>query len=204
MDHSFTQRYGLRYVCVCVSCLCTLLFIYTIPLPQQQHYVLGLASRYFEEILLAVIGNQVPGVTPDEICGVVISIRYSEDILGIWNKTADREVIGLLRDAIKKILQLPPQASMEYKPHQTSMQDKSSFRNTQVWKPNNNKSNNNTEGGGGGGGGRDRSDSHGGPPPSSSSSGPGERERGGGGRRPTGSAWSDDRKKNRGDKGSWR
>lgn len=95
----------------------------------------GLASRYFEEILLAIIGNQVPGVTPDEICGVVISIRYSEDILGIWNKTADREVIGLLRDAIKKVLQLPPQASMEYKPHQTSIQDKSSFRNTQVWKP---------------------------------------------------------------------
>ena len=92
----------------------------------------GLASRYFEEILLALIGNQVPGVTPDEICGVVISIRYSEDILGIWNKTADREVIGLLRDAIKKVLQLPPQASMEYKPHQTSIQDKSSFRNTQV------------------------------------------------------------------------
>ena len=74
----------------------------------------------------------MPGVTPDEICGVVISIRYSEDILGIWNKTADREVIGLLRDAIKKVLQLPPQASMEYKPHQTSIQDKSSFRNTQV------------------------------------------------------------------------
>ena len=69
---------------------------------------------------------------PDEICGVVISIRYSEDILGIWNKTAEPEVIGLLRDAIKKILQLPPQASMEYKPHQTSIQDKSSFRNTQV------------------------------------------------------------------------
>jgi len=62
----------------------------------------------------------------------VISIRYSEDILGVWNKTADREVIGLLRDAIKKVLQLPPQASMEYKPHQTSILDKSSFRNTQV------------------------------------------------------------------------
>lgn len=54
-------------------------------------------------MLLALIGNQVPGVLPDEICGVVVSIRYSEDILGIWNKNADREVIGLLRDAIKKV-----------------------------------------------------------------------------------------------------
>ena len=141
----------------------------------------GLASRYFEEILMAIVGNQVPGVLPDEICGVVISIRYSEDILGIWNKTADREVIGLLRDAIKKILQLPPQASMEYKPHQTSIQDKSSFRNTQVWKPKE---------------GRERSDSRGEPPA--------------GNRRSSGSAWSGDRKKGGprggGDegKGSWR
>ncbi|CAB9516202.1 4E type 2 [Seminavis robusta] len=135
----------------------------------------GLASRYFEEILLAIIGNQVPGVTPDEICGVVISIRYSEDILGIWNKTADREVIGLLRDAIKKVLQLPPQASMEYKPHQTSIQDKSSFRNTQVWKPKSAE-------------GRERSDSRGEPTP----------------RRSSGSAWTDERKKSRGDKSSWR
>jgi Eukaryotic initiation factor 4E len=122
----------------------------------------------------------VPGVTPDEICGIVISIRFSEDILGIWNKTADREVIGLLRDAIKKILQLPPQASMEYKPHQTSILDKSSFRNTQVWKPKSAE-------------GRERSDSRGEGPSS-----------GGGGRRTSGSAWSEDRKKSRGDKGSWR
>jgi hypothetical protein len=92
----------------------------------------GLSSRYFEEMLLALIGNQVPGVAPDEICGVVISIRYSEDILGIWNKNAEREIIALLRDAIKKVLQLPSHAPMEYKPHQTAIQDKSSFRNTQV------------------------------------------------------------------------
>jgi len=118
----------------------------------------------------------MPGVMPDEICGVVVSIRYSEDILGIWNKTADREVIGLLRDAIKKVLQLPPQASMEYKPHQTSILDKSSFRNTQVWKPKE---------------GRERSDSRGEAAP------PG---------RPRTSAWSGERRKTGRDvdKAAWR
>jgi len=96
----------------------------------------GLASRYWEEVILALIGCQFTGIPDGEICGAVLSVRYSEDILGVWNRTAlDREMVERIRDAIKKILQLPPNAHMEYKPHQTSMQDRSSFRNTQVWKP---------------------------------------------------------------------
>ena len=97
----------------------------------------GLSSRYWEEMMLALIGGQFPGVPDGEICGAVLSIRYAEDILGVWNKSAgDRPVIDKIRDAIKKILQLPAGiVNMEYKPHQTSMQDRSSFRNTQVWKP---------------------------------------------------------------------
>lgn len=96
----------------------------------------GLASRYWEEIILALIGGQFAGVPDGEICGAVLSVRYVEDILGVWNRNAaDREIIDKIRDAIKKVLQLPPNANMEYKPHQTSLQDRSSFRNTQVWKP---------------------------------------------------------------------
>lgn len=96
----------------------------------------GLASRYWEEIVLCLIGGQFLGLAEDEICGAVLSVRYSEDILGVWNKTAaDRDVVDRIRDIIKKVLQLPPLAHMEYKPHQNSIQDRSSFRNTQVWKP---------------------------------------------------------------------
>lgn len=96
----------------------------------------GLSSRYWEEVVLALIGCQFTGVPHDEVCGAVVSIRYSEDIVSVWNKTAnDREVTERLRDCIKKILQLPSFVHMEYKPHENSLQDKSSFRNTQVWKP---------------------------------------------------------------------
>eukprot|EP00594_Rhizosolenia_setigera_P011774 CAMPEP_0178965318 /NCGR_PEP_ID=MMETSP0789-20121207/16213_1 /TAXON_ID=3005 /ORGANISM="Rhizosolenia setigera, Strain CCMP 1694" /LENGTH=309 /DNA_ID=CAMNT_0020650285 /DNA_START=58 /DNA_END=987 /DNA_ORIENTATION=- len=96
----------------------------------------GLASRYWEETLLALIGGQFQGIPDGEVCGAVVSIRYGEDIVSVWNKTADdREITERLRDAIKKILQLPSNVHMEYKPHQTSLQDKSSFRNTTVWKP---------------------------------------------------------------------
>ena len=83
-----------------------------------------------------MIGCQFLGVPEGEICGAVLSVRYSEDILGVWNSNAsDRDMIEKIRDSIKKILQLPPHANMEYKPHQNSMADRSSFRNTQVWKP---------------------------------------------------------------------
>jgi translation initiation factor 4E len=98
----------------------------------------GLASRYWEEVVLALIGGQFPGVPDGEITGLVISIRYSEDILGVWNRNAsDRDMVERLRDAIKKVLQLPSHAyaAMEYKPHQNAMADRSSFRNAQAWKP---------------------------------------------------------------------
>jgi len=96
----------------------------------------GLSSRYWEEICLALIGGQLQAVPDGEVCGAVLSVRMSEDILGIWNKTAnDREIVERLRDAIRRCLQLPAQANLEYKPHQNSLQDRSSFRNTQVWKP---------------------------------------------------------------------
>ena len=42
-------------------------------------------------------------------------------------------MIERIRDAVKKCLQLPPHANMEYKPHQASIQDRSSFRNTSAW-----------------------------------------------------------------------
>jgi hypothetical protein len=38
----------------------------------------GLASRYWEETMLALIGGQFTGVPDGEICGAVLSIRYNE------------------------------------------------------------------------------------------------------------------------------
>lgn len=76
----------------------------------------GLASRYWEEVILALIGGQLllgSSIPDGEITGVVIAVRYNEDILGIWNKSAfDREIVERLRDGIKRVLQLPPHAPM--------------------------------------------------------------------------------------------
>jgi translation initiation factor 4E len=47
----------------------------------------GLTSRYWEELVLAIIGEQFD--VGHEICGAVVSIRHNEDIISVWNKNAD-------------------------------------------------------------------------------------------------------------------
>jgi len=70
----------------------------------------GIASRYWEDLVrelfmtitmrtarayatlfaaqvLAIVGEQFD--VGNEICGAVISIRYNEDIISLWNRNAD-------------------------------------------------------------------------------------------------------------------
>ncbi|XP_056156361.1 eukaryotic translation initiation factor 4E family member 2 related sequence 1 isoform X2 [Lampris incognitus] len=91
----------------------------------------GLASRFWENIILAMLGEQF--MVGEEICGVVVSIRFQEDILSIWNKTAsDHTTTSRIRDTLRRVLNLPPNTIMEYKTHNDSIKDNSSFRNTKI------------------------------------------------------------------------
>jgi hypothetical protein len=96
-----------------------------------------LLYRYWEEIVLAIIGEQFD-VGPQEICGAVISVRNNEDIISIWNKSADNtDAVNKIRDQIRRVLKLPTIIPIEYKRHQDSLTDKSSYRNpTMVWRAN--------------------------------------------------------------------
>lgn len=47
----------------------------------------GLASRYWEELVLAIIGEQFD--VGHEICGAVISCRTGVDIISVWNKNSE-------------------------------------------------------------------------------------------------------------------
>ena len=54
------------------------------------------SKRYWEEIVLGIIGEQFD-VGP-EICGAVISVRNNEDIISVWNKSADNiEAVNKIR-----------------------------------------------------------------------------------------------------------
>ncbi|KAF9551392.1 Eukaryotic translation initiation factor 4E type 2 [Mortierella hygrophila] len=93
----------------------------------------GLASRYWENLVMAVIGDQFD--VGSEICGVVLSIRGGEDILSLWNQSAHEGRINLkIRDTMKRVLNLPAETIMEYKTHNDALKDNTSFRNTDVFR----------------------------------------------------------------------
>ncbi|EDO43460.1 predicted protein [Nematostella vectensis] len=92
----------------------------------------GLASRCWENLVLAMLGEQF--MVGSEVCGAVISVRFQEDIISIWNRNAaDQATTTRIRDTLKRVLNLPPNTIMEYKAHQDSIKDNSSFRNTDVF-----------------------------------------------------------------------
>ncbi|PPQ62869.1 hypothetical protein CVT24_006267 [Panaeolus cyanescens] len=121
----------------------------------------GLADRLWEELVMAIIGDQFDNCRSSrvedsakqksgngsnksedgsenlaewpEICGCTVSVRQSEDIITVWNRVdADVKVREQIRDTLRKVLNLPPSTVMEYKSNNDSMQDKSSFRRTNI------------------------------------------------------------------------
>jgi len=80
----------------------------------------GQVGRAWENLCMAMLGEQF--MAGNEICGVVVSIRYQEDLLSIWNRTAsDQATTARIRDALKRLLNLPSNATMEYKTHNDSL-----------------------------------------------------------------------------------
>lgn len=45
----------------------------------------GVADRYWEDLLLAMIGDQFAEAS-DEVCGAVLSVRSGEDVLSVWTR----------------------------------------------------------------------------------------------------------------------
>lgn len=45
----------------------------------------GVANRYWEDLLLAIIGDQFLEAG-EEVCGAVLSVRGGEDVLSVWTK----------------------------------------------------------------------------------------------------------------------
>ncbi|PIL25151.1 hypothetical protein GSI_13040 [Ganoderma sinense ZZ0214-1] len=108
----------------------------------------GVADRLWEDLVLAVIGDQFDGVIDSgdaggqqadansdgewpEICGCTISVRQNEDIISLWNRhDSSAKSKEKIKETIRRVLNLPLMTIMEYKSNNDSMQDKSSFRVT--------------------------------------------------------------------------
>lgn len=84
-----------------------------------------ISSRYWEDVVLAVVGNQFD-VPVDEICGAVISSRNQFDMLSVWIKHADNEEYkAIIEESLKKVMKLPSGFKVEFKPHDETIKDSS-------------------------------------------------------------------------------
>ncbi|CAB3365993.1 Hypothetical predicted protein [Cloeon dipterum] len=80
----------------------------------------GVVSRCWENLLLAMLGEQF--MVGQEICGVVVSVRFQEDFISVWNRTAsDQSTTARIRDTLKRVLNFPPNTILEYKTHTESL-----------------------------------------------------------------------------------
>ena len=73
----------------------------------------GLSSGCWENLVLAMLGEQF--MVGEEICGAVVSVRFQEDTISIWNRTAsDTAVTNRIRDTFRRVLNLPQDTAIEY------------------------------------------------------------------------------------------
>ncbi|KAF2860026.1 IF4E-domain-containing protein [Piedraia hortae CBS 480.64] len=79
----------------------------------------GVADRYWEDLLLAMIGDQF-AEAGDEVCGAVVSVRSGEDMISVWTKMDGGRNVKI-RETIKRILALPPDTNMHWRSHDESI-----------------------------------------------------------------------------------
>jgi len=85
----------------------------------------GVCDRYWEDLLLAMIGDQFYEAG-EEVCGAVLSVRAQEDVFSIWTKNDGGRNIKI-RETIKRALALPSDTRIEWKSHDDSIAQRSAI-----------------------------------------------------------------------------
>ncbi|KAI9891245.1 MAG: hypothetical protein M1814_002935 [Vezdaea aestivalis] len=85
----------------------------------------GVADRYWENLLLAIIGDQF-AEAGDEVCGAVLSVRAGEDVLSVWTRIDGGRNIKI-RETIKRLLNFPADTQLVWKSHDDSIAQRSAI-----------------------------------------------------------------------------
>ncbi|KAI9659772.1 MAG: hypothetical protein M1829_006534 [Trizodia sp. TS-e1964] len=85
----------------------------------------GVADRYWEELLLAIVGDQF-AEAGEEVCGAVLSVRSGEDVLSVWTRIDGGRNIKI-RETIKRLLALPSDTNIVWKSHDDSIAQRSAI-----------------------------------------------------------------------------
>jgi len=122
----------------------------------------GVADRYWEELIFALIGDQFAEAS-EEVCGAVLSVRNGEDILSIWTRNDGGRVLKIrcvfrftvranrtniiFRETMKRILTFPPETKLEFKRHEESLAQRAESDNARKEKSSQNHSSGNARNG---------------------------------------------------------
>jgi translation initiation factor 4E len=79
----------------------------------------GVADRYWEDLLLALIGDQFAEAS-EEVCGAVVSVRSGEDVFSIWTKNDGGRNVKI-RETVKRVLSLPADTNLQWRSHDDSI-----------------------------------------------------------------------------------
>ncbi|KAJ5108622.1 Eukaryotic translation initiation factor [Penicillium angulare] len=85
----------------------------------------GVADRYWEDLLLAMVGDQF-AEAGDEVCGAVLSVRGGEDVLSVWTRIDGGRNIKI-RETIKRLLAFPADTNIVWKSHDDSIAQRSAI-----------------------------------------------------------------------------
>lgn len=100
----------------------------------------GVADRYWEDLLLAIVGDQFMEAS-DEVCGAVLSVRSGEDVLSVWTKMdggrnikircvlilpqwSQGSELTVTSETIKRVLAFPPDTNIVWRSHDESIAQK--------------------------------------------------------------------------------
>ncbi|PFH56007.1 hypothetical protein XA68_17219 [Ophiocordyceps unilateralis] len=97
----------------------------------------GVADRYWEDLLLSLVGDQF-GDAGEDVCGAVLSMRNGEDILSIWTRTDGGRVLKI-REIMKHVLNFPPNTRVDFKSHDSSIQQRTAIDEQRREKANHNQ-----------------------------------------------------------------
>ncbi|KAI9729669.1 MAG: hypothetical protein M1818_008422 [Claussenomyces sp. TS43310] len=96
----------------------------------------GVADRYWEDLVFAIVGDQFAEAS-EEVCGAVLSVRNGEDILSIWARNDGGRVLKI-RETMKRVLAFPPDTKVEWKSHDSSIQQRTAIDESRKEKGSNN------------------------------------------------------------------
>lgn len=78
-------------------------------------------DRLWEDLLLAIVGNQFEASGYGEVCGAVISIREFHDVISLWIKSTNKITRDRVKDSLRYVLKLPGRTIMEWRVHDASL-----------------------------------------------------------------------------------